>query len=544
MEEELIDLERKKKDTAIKFILFYEFGDGVPSKEVNGKWIHRKDREKELRELSYSLVYNLKEDLIYKDKQIKIERNLEWNFNFKVHNVEDYAKEIMDDNPLYFNPFLNEWYIWDKKELIWTRTKDAIIFENIKRVFKAQGLSTSTNRTTILNALKDESQARKPEEPKDTWVQIGNKIYDISSDEEYYPIPKYFIKTKLPFNVGDTEETPYLDSLFKDWLGDKKNILYDIAALTISPKNFLETFFFFQGGGSDGKSVYTKILQTLVGIENTKSVNLESVSDPKERFETSFLIDKYLCLLGDGNFPVLKNTKFLKEACGSTDLISAQKKGSSEVVDFESKATIIGSFNTLPPTTDLTDGFFRRMHLTFWNNKFDGKTDVYVKLVVEHHKEFNNLMTRCIRRLREIYKTRTIEGKLSIPDTRNLYFENSDVIKQFLKKESVEDVNGVFTANKAYNEFKLWAESNRYNSFDFKTFKDNLGEQTSISYQRTWVYVVSDGNVYRNEEDIPERYQPEKFDYTQITLYRGVNLKCSLGSYDSNSVNSSEEFVE
>jgi len=543
MEEELISSENKAKKTAIKFILFYEFGDGVPSKQVEGDWIQRKDREKELEQLSDDNLINLKEQYIYKDKQIKIERNLEWNFNFQIHNVEDYAKEIMDDNPLYYDPFLKEWYIWNKKELLWCRTKDAIIFENIKRVFKAQGLSTSTNRTTILNALKDESQARKPEPPKDTWVQIGDMVFDIASEEKYYPLPKYFIKTKIPFNLGNSDDTPYIDKLFTDWVGDRKDVLYDIAALTISPKNFLETFFFFQGGGSDGKSVYTKILQTLIGVENTKSVNLESVSDPRERFETSFLIDKYLCLLGDGNFPVLKNTKFLKEACGSTDLISAQKKGSSEVVDFESKATIIGSFNTLPPTSDLTDGFFRRMHLTFWNNKFDGKTDVYVDLVVNHYSEFSNLLVKCLRRVREIYQSREISGKLSISDTRALYVDNSDVIKQFLKKEAFNDVNGVFTANKAYNEFKIWAELNRYNSFDFKTFKDNLGEQTMISYQRTWVYVVSDGNVYRNEEDIPSKYLNEKYDYTQLTLYRGISLNCSLGMDLPEPVKPTEEYV-
>jgi len=539
-ETDIIYSEDTKKEIIVRAILDKVFKDGIGVFKANGSWYNREEYENELNKSS-------KEDLIaYSNLKIKKldDPYIQWNFNFLIHNIEDNAKEILNKNPLYYDAFFNEWYIWDKIELIWIKTKESIIFDKVKKVFNAQGLSIHKNRTSLLNALKDETQSRKPKEPKDTWLQIGNRIYDIASDNEYIPIHNYFIKTKIPFNIGDTDNTPFIDSLFTDWQGDDKSFLYDIAALTISPKNFMDIFFFFQGGGSDGKSVYTKILQTLIGIKNTKSVNIESVSDPKERFETSFLIDKYLCLLGDGNFPVLKNTKFLKEACGSTDLISAQKKGSSETIDFESKATIIGSFNTLPQTNDLTDGFFRRMHLTFWNNKFDGKKDVFVELINNHPEEFSNLLNKLIVRLREIYQKREIDGKLSIVETRNLYLENSDIIKQFIKSECEEDINGVFTAGRAYEEFKIWAERKRYNAFDFKSFKDSLGEQTCISYQRTWVYIVSDGNVYRNEEDIPDKYRLEKFDHTQLTLYRGMKLNSSISPASDLIINNTdEEFI-
>ena len=278
-------------------------------------------------------------------------KNLNWNFNIDVPNVEDHAKIILKANPLYYDK-TKRWWRWDREKLYWKETFEPDIINFIKILFKAQGMSTSTNRTTVLNALKDETQNNKPIQPKETWIQIGTTIYDIASEEEIKPDPKYFVKTVIPHNIGESEETPYLDKLFNEWkpeiiTGENSfEVLKEIAAYAMSPVQFLDAFFFLQGRGADGKSKFLNILTIMVGdIEDEENKNkntfhssLELLSDPSQRFETIRLQNKLLAILGDGNFSVIKNTKMLKEASGNTDKIRAELKGSSKNdIDFITK---------------------------------------------------------------------------------------------------------------------------------------------------------------------------------------------------------------
>lgn len=426
-------------------------------------------------------------------------RGLNWNFDIDLGDVEYNAQAILKKNPLYYDDN-KRWWHWNQDIKKWDEVLDCDIIGFIKNMYYAKGLSHSTARNTLLNALKDETRSRKPIEPPNTWIQIGSKIYDIKNNDIIEPSPKYFVKTIIPIEIGQSEDTPLTDLLFKEWLDDRFDVLFDLIAYAMSPVNFIDVFFFLVGAGSNGKGVFTSFLNDFIGIENTTEQNIEILSDPKQRFQTKDLIDKLVCNLGDGNFGVLKETKVLKELAGNKDKIKGELKGSNNPVYFYNKAMLLGSFNTLPQTMDKTIGFYRRCHTTEFHKQFDGKKDIDLD---KYRQEYPNLALKCLNRLKELYVKRDLKYWGTPQERKKNYERLSDLIKQFMDAEMVENSSGCFTKTQFHKEFQKWAYNNGRNELEFRDCIARI-EARGIDFYRRWVYLTETGYCYGRLEDIPE----------------------------------------
>lgn len=462
----------------------------------------------------------------YADSINSDSKHLEWNFNFKIHNIEDYARAILKINPLYCDD--NKiWWKWTG--IKWEEVKEHHIMEFIKKTFKAQGMSSSNNRTTMLNALKDETHSRKPIIPPDTWLQCNETIIDISSGLIIEPSPKYFMKTVIPWNIGKTEETPMIDKLFCDWQDEKKDVLYDICAYSISPSSFLDIIFFLVGNGANGKGLFQEIVTKLIGVENTISQSLELLSKIDQRFQTTCLRDKLLCKLGDGNMGIIKDTKTLKEISGKSDFIRGEIKGGG-TIQFKNKAKVMGAFNTLPESVDKTTGWYRRVHITEFKNTFDCKTEVLINIP---DVEYENLLKRILSRLQVIYSERTVQGWGDIDERKDKYERLSNPIKVFIDTHMEENCNGYVTPTKIYQEYASFAVKKGYNTFNYNEFTTRLLNNPLIEKIRKDVYTFEDGEVFGKKTDIPiERLTDENGSQIDLRLlndkknvYRGYIFK-------------------
>ena len=476
------------------------------SKNLNKTWWLETDYKNAVRKFK-----ELTEDKTNEAPQI-----MDWNFNNKIFNIESNARKILDDNPLYFDDNKRWWKWLDNR---WAEVKEHQILNFIKQMYMAQGLSHSTNRTSLLNALKDETASRKPISPEITWLQMNNTIFDIKNDDIIFPDPKYFIKNVIPHSIGTNTDTPNIDKLFIDWVGEeRKQVLYDICAYAISPTLFLDLIVFLIGRGSNGKGIFTRILNKLVGEENTASKSIELLSDLKGRFQTNCLIDKYLLNLGDGNFSEIKDTKVLKELAGGQDKIPAEIKGGGHL-EFYNKALPLGSFNTLPVCRDKTEGWYRRLLIVEFNNQFEPK-EVF-NTIPEH--EFENLAYKSLQRLKEIYKARKITGKFSTKETKIKYEQLSNPISIFVQKNMQDDIKGAVSPTKLYNEYKKFAVSNGFNEFTYQDFIVRFESIGLYDKKRMDVYYEEQTKYcYRDYDLIPSDFCIERGTKNKLFVYTGL----------------------
>ena len=379
----------------------------------------------------------------------------------EIYNPKKQTKFYIKEQPIYYDEN-GIWWIWDKEEIKWKITDDINILNKIEEI-TGKDIITPRNRTLILNSLKQECRKSKPKKIKPTWIQFKNKIFDIETEESFDVNPNYFISNPINWELGNSEETPALDILFKQWVGEEHyKELYEILAFCLVPNYFIHRMFCLIGSGANGKSTFLQVLCKFLGEENLTSSSLYLLMT--QRFEGSKLLKKLACLMGETNFTQISNTDYLKKLTGE-DLVRAEFKGKN-CFDFRNYAKLIIATNSLPPTADKTDGFYRRWKIIDFPNKFSKERDVLFNVSDE---EYKNLCLKCLNIVKRLYKERTFTNDGDFEKRKKRYEGKSNPLISFIKENYKKDINSEVLFSNFFEELKEFLESRGFRILNSKT---------------------------------------------------------------------------
>jgi len=371
----------------------------------------------------------------------KIKKTTTWKDEMKliVHylNFRDLAEQFYKTQP-YFYDKARLWWMWDKKIKYWERVDEIDVMNAIDIALASTNLVTTKSQVKgeILEGLKRVGRLNLPEEMKKTWIQIGGTIIDIETDEEIESTPEYFATNPILREIGKTEDTPTIDKIFGEWVGtDYVQTLYEIIAYCLLPDYPIGRIFCLIGSGLNGKTCFLNLITQLIGIKNCCSAGLDRIING--RFESAKLYKKLLCTMGETNFATLKRTSMLKKLSGD-DMIPFEFKN-KDGFDGWNYAKILISTNSLPMTSDRTKGFYRRWLLIDFPNEF---TEEIAILSTIPEQEYDNLIRKVIRILKELLKERKFTNEGSVEDRRKRYESVSNPVMTFIQKYCVKDVNG------------------------------------------------------------------------------------------------------
>lgn len=361
------------------------------------------------------------------------------------HLIDDFLAR----QPMHYD-MSKIWWIWNKQEMKWEMSDETGILLAIDSVLQLSNSSHKSVRGELLDTLKKMARKKKPKEAPKTWVQFRDKIIDIKTSEEFSPSPDWFMTNPIPWRIGARDDTPHLDKLFYEWVGqDFVRTLYEVIAYCMLPDYPLHRIFVFLGAGSNGKTTFLKILKRFIGQANITSTEMETLLS--SRFEMSKLYRKLACFMGETNFTQLKKTSVLKRLSGG-DMIGYEFKNKMPF-DAENTAKLVIATNNLPATTDKTDGFFRRWMIIDFPNKFGEKVDVMATIPDE---EFENLALKCIPLLNNIILSREFYNEGTIEERSQKYEEKSDPLAKFVEDNVMEEWDGYiykFEFKKRLDEF-------------------------------------------------------------------------------------------
>lgn len=385
-------------------------------------------------------------------KKLKINKNKKKNVFSKKVQVESF-EEIQ---PLFYDTTGNFW-LWCDSDTKWKRVDEVDVLNMIED-FTGQDTISSKNKNELLNALKQEGRRRIPKDIKPTWIQFKDKFYDILTGEVIDVTPKYFATNPIPHitHPEGFEETPTMDKIFKEWVGEKHvQTLYEIISYCLIPNYPIHRIFCFYGAGLNGKSCFLELLRRFLGQDNCCSTELDTLM--LSRFEVTRLYRKLVCQMGETNFNEMNKTSMLKKLSGG-DLIGMEFKNKNH---FEAKnyAKIIISTNNLPPTSDKTLGFYRRWLIIDFPNRFSEKVDILNKIPEE---EYQSLALKSLIILKDLLKKREFKNEGTIEQRIERYESKSNFLEQFLKEFTIEDPDGYITKADFYKRFIGWSKENKH----------------------------------------------------------------------------------
>jgi len=443
-----------------------------------------------------------KEQYGYKDDQLK---NLGLAIK-KATNWLVFAQEFLTQNPMYYDNN-GLWWNWNKENYAWEIIDETDIMNMVDETLEdSPETATTSIKTQILESLKRKARLKKPKTPKTTWIQFKDKIVNINDGTITTSSPDYFFTNPIPWTMAEKIETPTIDRLFTEWVGEeKKELLYEIVAFSLSTKYFMHNLFCLTGGGANGKSSFLGLLRTFLGSTNVCSTDLDLLCE--SRFESSKLFKKLVCIMGETNFSTLKRTSLLKRLTGE-DLINFEFKN-KKPFDEINYAKIIIATNSLPQTEDKTKGFYRRWLIVDFPNEFDCKTDI---LETIPKQEYEAIATKSALLLKQILKKRCFVNEGTIEERAQAYEEKSNPLLSFIKENCIQHENNDVPFFVFYEEYSDYLEKRRYRKASRRSVGTALKNEGFESERRhitkkngsdtTWHYIL--GLRLKSSENITD----------------------------------------
>lgn len=389
-------------------------------------------------------------------KNYDLFQNEEWlNEKFEDDSEKVYAHTYYDSHGIFWgwNESLFKWQMCDEIDLL-NALQDAGVINT----------PYPKKRTELINKLKQKGRRNKPQEPKKRWIQFHNTVYDVLTGQSFKATPKYFMKNPLPFSVGESENTPTLDKLFREWVVEVTDLmpytkskvkpqdesyiqtLYEIIAYACCSEQFLQRIIAFTGSGANGKGTFSNLLTKFIGKENVYTTTLNALTT--RNFETSGMMGKLVVFILEAESSEMKNANLLKSMTGE-DQLRYEFKGKTPFTE-DSSATPIMSTNSLPITPDKSVGFYRRWLNIDFPHQFPIKKGIVESIPSQ---EFNNLSKKVLRILRELYLRAAFTNEGTIEQREDKYEARSNPIITFLNKNFTEVPGSFFKLRDFFNEY-------------------------------------------------------------------------------------------
>jgi len=425
---------------------------------------------------------------------------------------QEQAKEFEKFFPIFYDKAGNFWR-WNNTQYCWEIVDEVDILNMVKEKNPTKvDIVNSKERTEIINALKQEGRKRIPLNIKKTWIQFKNKIVDIENDTIIDASPQYFVTNPIPWELGETDETPTMDRIFTEWVG-KENVklLYEIIAYCLLPDYPIHRIFCLVGSGLNGKTSFLSLLKKFIGKRNTTATELDVLLE--SRFESVKLYKKLVCLMGETNFNLLTKTSILKRLVGQ-DLIGFEFKNKIPFDD-ENYAKILIATNSLPMTSDKTIGFYRRWIIIDFPNKFSEKKEIINEIPEE---EFKNLARKSIKILKELLTKREFTNEGTIEEKEAKFEEKSNPITKFLKEKTENDPNGFIYRYEFAEELNTWLSQHSYRNMQDKEIARIMKTQylTRVCGEkkyRAWIGLRWKNNIEKKEFKNKSNNDKVKIDY-------------------------------
>lgn len=419
-----------------------------------------------------------------------------------VNNIDDDSLDI--SNAIYnaaYNFRENNPFFYGKNNVFWLW--NGLSYEIVDEIDLMNLISKANNKMGMALDSKIESQYIRafrrigrlniPEDPPKNWIQFNDTVVDINTKEKIKPSPKYFFVNVVPWDLGESKETPILDKLLAEWVTEEYVLTTkQLLAYFCYRDNPLHQIYCLVGSRRNGKGQFSKLATKLVGSKNVVTTNLRRLSS--NTFSTSALWKKNLALITEtSNY--INEADSLKAISGN-DLITFEGKYEKEFTD-NCYASLLFSTNDPP---EIKDNVLKsRLYVLTFPNTFKEGKDVYERVP---DQEFRNFCSQIIDILPELLKNGQLDKFKSLETREEEYERLSNPIKLFLNDCCVQDDINAFvklsSLHVAYTKWLIGNGKRTISSKHFSTILANVGlevERTTLKINNifessNWVFGV------------------------------------------------------
>lgn len=321
-------------------------------------------------------------------------------------------------------------------------------------------------------------------------VNLKNGMYDIKTNKLLPHTPDLFsinqLNCSFDENAYDANVDKMLDNVTEN-NANLRNLIEEMLGYFLLGDCRYQKAFILLGGGSNGKSAFLKMVTTWIGTHNCAKLSLENLND---KFKSAELVGKVVNIGDDINNAMIKDSSIFKKVV-TGDGITVERKNKDPFV-FNNSAKLIFSANNLPPSSDKSHGFFRRMVIIPFNAVFDKNNknfdpNIEDKITCENAR--NYLLLLALKGLNRIIANKGINVPEEVQAVIRKYEIDNNSVLQWIE-DNLDNIEGRLQ-QEVFTDYCLFCENNNQKAVQLRKFNTEIINRNSNFELRT-----KDSKVY------------------------------------------------
>ena len=290
------------------------------------------------------------------------------------------------------------------------------------------------------------------------YIAFKNGLYDLDTDEFMDFTPNVIVTNKINFNYNPQAHSDLIENTLDKlscYDDNVRSLLEEVVGYCFYRRNELRTSFILIGDKANGKSTYLDMIKTLLGDENTSSLDLKELGD---RFKTAELFGK-LANIGDdiGDDFIPNPAAFKKLVSGES--MNVERKG-QDPFDFNNYSKLLFSANNIPRIKDKSGAVINRLVIIPFDARFskdDPDYDPYIKYKLRQPDCMEALIVLGLQGLKRVLKNYSFTKSDRVEKEIEEYEKNNNPILIFFDEIGVDEIENEVTREvyKQYQEFCL-----------------------------------------------------------------------------------------
>lgn len=360
----------------------------------------------------------------------------------------------------------NLWFYDGRK---WGRQVDDVVKRSIYEIAQKY-LPASENDTEkvlrksfpIIRAIcaKEGDYLRLRHSPKPI-INLRNGELHINDDgttELKQHSPESLLTYCLEVDYDPEAECPEWDKAILEIMRHRKEDvrhLEEVCGYLLQPKRDMKNYFMWFGAkGHNGKSSVSRVLSSLIGLENILAVEIDKFGQGNH--DNDALVGKILVMDDDVKKGVKLNDGLLK-TISEEKMLTANPKGKS-TFQFTSYAAVLLLSNHWPTTSDLTKAMLTRANIIPFEAYFDPEDPNTDKNLFRRIKEneLSGVLNRFIAGLRRLRMRGTWDYPQSCEAAKEAWLKETSNLYLYVSTHLIEDPTEDITMHELRDSYRSW----------------------------------------------------------------------------------------
>lgn len=290
-------------------------------------------------------------------------------------------------------------------------------------------------------------------------VSCENGLLDVETGEFTEFKPEEMSFHQLPVKYDPDAECPnWLEFINQVVTADDKDTLQEWSGYCLLPDYRFHKIMWVVGSGRNGKGVWQRTIEGILGTANTANVGLEEF-DGSHRFALVNLYGKLVNFCSEPKTNRELQTNLLKYATGQ-DTIEAEIKNRQNRLSFKNTAKITVLANKFPKCNDQTTAFKERRLFLKFPNQFIGKEQItnLEQIWLNNPTERSGILNWMLQGLRRLLEQGYFTTSRTQEQTELEFLRVSDSVSAFINEAGTFNRNVVTTRTEAKEAYELYCD--------------------------------------------------------------------------------------